>query len=557
MAIAAAVGLYAAGLGIYSFFSGAQSDVERRFEMNQIKDDLASLKDLSTAVVNSNIAQSLGGSDAALEFLTQYAAADDTADRDAFAREAINVSTLALNEIEAQVRNSKDTASFETLAYSFAALHYAAIARQIVGNTVEDGPLGAAGLHLSVKEAMQLLLDNVGQDDIYHEFGRAISERITTTGLETNFIQTTIDFTVRSSLTGHSESVSLTRESGFNPGPLGIPLPFVESDASFEARANAAANAASNRIYNRDVEALEISSFLNIAGDANQWLALDTINVADLYEYIGTSAGEQIDGTSRADYISGRQGDDILFGEVGPDAINGGAGNDVLRGGSIQDVLTGGPGYDFIFGNETYFDAVDGDTARFVGLSSEYEIVGGQTYAIVTNAEGERDKLFNIEFLRFDDTVITLGEGSALDGAGDPEGFIVAERVALLYEAALNRDGNIDLPGLNFYIDVTEANKLTDEFLARDLVTSPEFTANFGDARTLSNEEFLQQVYQNVLDRDPDLDGFLFYLNLLNDERITKELALADIAISPENTEASGEILMSLFEGSDDGWSFV
>jgi hypothetical protein len=89
------------------------------------------------------------------------------------------------------------------------------------------------------------------------------------------------------------------------------------------------------------------------------------------------------------------------------------------------------------------------------------------------------------------------------------------------------------------------------------MMNSPEFETNFGDPNTLSNEAFLERIYLNVLDRESDAAGRQFYLDLLDDGIITKAVALADIATSPENTQGSAEVLMSLFESSDGAWRFI
>lgn len=261
--------------------------------------------------------------------------------------------------------------------------------------------------------------------------------------------------------------------------------------------------------------------------------------------------------TDQADYLIGGQSDDTIDGAAGADILLGGAGNDILRGGAGLDVINGGSGADILLAAQRMDDRGSNDIAVFEGSSANYDIQGGQLYATVVNETGQRDKLFGFDVLRFDDQDIELGTGSALDSTGDPGDFVTADRVALLYEAALNRDGNIDLPGLNFYISVTERDNLSDEFLAADLMTSPEFTASFGDANTLSNSDFLEQIYLNVLDRSSDTAGKQFYLDLLNAGAITKALALADIAISPENTAESTSILMGLYENSVGEWSFL
>lgn len=245
------------------------------------------------------------------------------------------------------------------------------------------------------------------------------------------------------------------------------------------------------------------------------------------------------------------------IGGGGTDNLQGNELNNILWGGDGADLMGGGGGSDVLIAASQVTQYGTGDTAYFDGRSDTFNIVGGIDYTVVTATDGSRDKLFGFQFLRFDDQLIELSVGSALAEAGRPEDFVIAERVALLYEAALNRDGAIDLPGLNFYIDVTQRDGLSDEFLAADLMTSPEFTLNFGDASTLSNTDFLEQIYLNVLDRPSDSAGRQFYLDLLNEGAISKALALADIAISPENTVESTSVLMGLYETSTGDWGFL
>lgn len=554
-AAAAAIGLYAAGLGIYSFFAAGDDEVERNFQISQLRDGIDELQSLSTAVVNQNIAQSLGAAATALQQLELYRATEDSDARATFANNAILQSQNALNEVVSQADSAKGSASVESLAYMMGALQYTILVRQTVANVVQDGPLGGAGIHQSIKVAAQLMYDSVGSDDIYSEFPRAISSRITADELDVNIIQTKVEFSMRSSFSNRREDLELTRDAGFRDT---FPFtPYVESNDSFEGRIDDAADAAFERIYAADYEEAGVSTLLAMAVDMNTWLAQDAINVPGLYERIGDSSDNFEEGTNNADFFTGLGGDDELSGENGPDALNGGSGNDILRGGGLQDVLTGGAGDDILFGNDDRSDGIDGDTARYDGLQTDYVVEGGFEYATVTGPDGSRDKLFNIEFLRFDDGVVSLSDGSALDGAGEPEDFVTAEIVALLYEAALNRDGNIDRSGLNFWIDVAERyeddglsqmeiiERLSDSFMV-----SSEFEEKFNDPATLSNADFLEQIYQNVLDRESDPEGFQFYLDLLDAETITRATALGDIAISQENTTESVDILMSLYEST-------
>ncbi|WP_439523106.1 DUF4214 domain-containing protein [Marivita sp.] len=535
--IVPAIGLFADTLQIISFFSSsdADADAERLQALRDIQDSIDVLQGLSNAQINQSIAQSLGQSQSAMDNLERYAVEENPVARAALGEIAIQQATLGLNEITSQVRAVMSTASLDSLAYAFSAVHYAMIARMTVADVVQDGPLGSPGLHREIKEAAALLWDETGGVDLLTQMEGRMAAAITP------IVQPFVQNGQAGTRIGYESTLTDYLTTTF--------VPFGGNISAAQAR-----EAEEVRAHDRGIL---LDGLTQIGIASNDFLALSAVNVSGLYEQILTDDDDAPFATSRADYILLRDGDDTVDGLGGPDALNGGAGNDILRGGLHTDNLTGGPGSDMLFATTTFGERGEGDIARFSGDAGDHTILGGKDYAIVIDPEGARDKLFGFDFLRFDNGVIELPDGSALDGAGDPADFGVAERVALLYEAALNRDGAIDLPGLNFYIGVTEANTLSDEFLANDLMRSPEFTRNFGDVAAMSNTEFLTVVYTNILDRAPDGPGLAFYRDLLDEGRISKALALADIAISPENTLGSVDILMSLYENSAGDWSFV
>lgn len=284
----------------------------------------------------------------------------------------------------------------------------------------------------------------------------------------------------------------------------------------------------------------------------------DTISAQEGDDTVHAHCGDdQLRGGAGDDQLFGEGGHDVLYGGAGNDQIFGNAGNDVLYGGAGFDFFRGGGGNDVLIANNGFHDDDHGNTAYYSASAESWKISGGKEYAVLVGPGGERDKLIGIQYIQFGDERVELNDSSALDGTGASEDFIIAERVALLYEAALNRDGAIDLSGLNFYIDVTEEGDLTDQFLANDMMRSPEFAANFGDPDNLSNKEFLERIYLNVLDRPSDAAGRQFYLDLLDDGQITKSLALADIAVSPENAMEATLVLMGLYETGSGEWAFL
>ncbi|GAA6178149.1 DUF4214 domain-containing protein [Sulfitobacter pacificus] len=567
-AISITLGVAGAALGVGSIVGGNASDATRDAALADIRNRLADIEGLVTAGIDAQIAESISESQTALNELARFSNTEDAALRQDIGQSAIRLANEGLNGVVGQVRAIKDAGlSFEALAHHYAAVSFAIAARQTVAEVVEDGPMGSPGLHEQIKRALDTLNnDRFFGDDIVSAMENLLYDA---TGVqyvppsnpgvpggrpeqqgEASYIIGE-PFSTQSLIVGTAVRVTITREITNT-----FPLEF-ESEADFKARIDAAVQAATDQAVANVKEDYGITGLETLVRDASTFLAHDPDEIATVYEHILTGDNDQKTGTSQSDYMDGKRGDDILSGEGGPDAILGGEGNDIISGGAMADVLTGGAGDDIIFAGANMFERGTDDTARYHGLSDDYQVRGGIGYAVVVSPDGARDKLFGVEYIRFDDRIIELDEGSALDGAGAPEDFVTAERVALLYEAALNRDGNIDLPGLNFYIGVTERDSLTDEFLAQDLMTSPEFTASFGDANTLSNAAFLEQIYLNVLDRASDAAGRQFYLDLLNAGTISKALALADIAVSPENTRESTSILMGLYENSSGEWSFL
>ncbi|MCX7561316.1 DUF4214 domain-containing protein [Sulfitobacter sp. F26204] len=571
-AVSLAIGVVGLALSAAGLVGGNDSDEARQDTLESVKNQIGDIEKLVEAGIDAQIAESISESQTALNELTRFMETENAGLRQDIGQAAIRLANEGLNGVVGQVMAIKDAGlSIEALAHYYSSLSYAIAARQSVAITVENGPLGSRGLHEQIKTAMDVLFDannysnglGPGNSIVGAMEANIFAQTTAFSDVpageqadeQTSVTYTLFNYTDRSPLNPIRDSVTVTREFS---GSVFTGDFQVESNESFGQRLNSAFKELKRDLVETVKLDLGITALENIVKNASEFLAQTPGNIENTYEF-SLSANDDVQvGTSKSDYMDGNRGDDVLNGRNGPDAIEGGLGNDILYGGEGKDFLNGGAGDDVIMGGAAFGEHDTDDTARFDGLSADYRIEGGVDYALVTNLlDGSRDKVFGVDYLRFDDGVQTLGAGSALDDAGDPADFVTAERVALLYEAALNRDGDIDTPGLNFYIQVTERDNLSDEFLAADLMTSPEFTASFGDVNMLSNSDFLEQIYLNVLDRASDAAGRQFYLDLLNDNTITKALALADIAISPENTTESVDVLMGLYENSAGEWSFI
>ncbi|MEM6677451.1 MAG: DUF4214 domain-containing protein [Pseudomonadota bacterium] len=144
-----------------------------------------------------------------------------------------------------------------------------------------------------------------------------------------------------------------------------------------------------------------------------------------------------------------------------------------------------------------------------------------------------------------------VGTGSLPGGSTLEE----AETVALLYEAGLDRDGSIDFGGLNFWIDEGEGG-LSFRNMAEAFLVSEEFEAKFGVAADLTPDAYVALLYDNVLDREGDLGGVMFWTGVVSAPGADRAQVLLDFAVSVENTEGSN-FLDGLTEIAPGVWDIV
>ncbi|WP_292290163.1 DUF4214 domain-containing protein [Marivita sp.] len=218
-------------------------------------------------------------------------------------------------------------------------------------------------------------------------------------------------------------------------------------------------------------------------------------------------------GGNLAELINGGADNDTLEGENGNDSLVGETGDDVLEGGRGNDLLNGGAGI---------------DTAVFSGAQSAYTLTLSAEGTLIQDRRGDgngTDNLINIERLDFDtdffpDTPFNLQEfgGPAGLSAPDFESFIE------LYIAYFNRAP--DAVGLNFW-GTAFANGVSLAESARLFVTQDETIATYPS--NLSNSELVATIYQNVLGRIPDQEGFDFWVDALESGSIGRDIAILGI----------------------------
>jgi len=175
------------------------------------------------------------------------------------------------------------------------------------------------------------------------------------------------------------------------------------------------------------------------------------------------------------------------------------AGADTITAGAGSNAVDGGAGIDAVV---------------YSGSRDAYAIKKETWGYSVTAPNGEVDGLFNVERIKFDDG------WKAIDN--------VSAQIYRLYEAVLNRPAEeAGLGYWNWRMDTgTSLKQVATEFMIQ-----PEFKKLYGENPT--DQEFIFELYQNVLDRAPDAGGLLYWSQMIGQNG--RAQMLIDFADSPEN----------------------
>jgi hypothetical protein len=98
-----------------------------------------------------------------------------------------------------------------------------------------------------------------------------------------------------------------------------------------------------------------------------------------------------------------------------------------------------------------------------------------------------------------------------------------------LYAAAFDRKPDLD--GLGFWIGAMDAGQPLYD-VGIEFTKSSEFIDMYGATHT--SEGFLTKVYQHILHRAPDAEGYAFWLDALH-QGLSEGRLLAEFGQSPEN----------------------
>ena len=116
----------------------------------------------------------------------------------------------------------------------------------------------------------------------------------------------------------------------------------------------------------------------------------------------------------------------------------------------------------------------------------------------------------------------------------------VTGKMFRVYNAAFNRFPDSD--GLEYWIEKNGSGENTERQVAESFLASNEFKEKYGE--DLSNEQYVKNLYQNILDREPDAEGYNYWIGQLNNGIEDRSELLLGFAESTENkalfTEMTG-----------------
>ncbi|MGF1552399.1 MAG: DUF4214 domain-containing protein [Paracoccaceae bacterium] len=135
-----------------------------------------------------------------------------------------------------------------------------------------------------------------------------------------------------------------------------------------------------------------------------------------------------------------------------------------------------------------------------------------------------------------------------------------AHNVALLYQGAFDRDGSFDWDGFNHYVgELADGRSLRE--ISFEFLDSAEFERKSGEAIDpaaadyLSDADYIDHLYDAVLDRDADEDGFDFWTEVLEDGADRAQV-MVDFALSDEARRINPH-LHEIVEVEEGYWAYA
>lgn len=385
----------------------------------------------------------------------------------------------------------------------------------------------------------------------------------------------TLPDAVKSAIIGVLESLPEGEEVGvaknYNSGdnlPPGIDILFFDENASQQIRLPSDVPVA---IFETETgRTITVDGYLPVvvaAGNGDDYI--------DASRALG-NVGRVLDGGAGNDTIVGSNFRDTFVDNAGDDLYIGGRGNDTFYLGSGSDTVQAGGGFDVVnfvdFTNDVEergsIRLRDGDHSERRGFdeesralfrhldrghdnnhgndnSSKLKLDSRENYslewhgktAIVVNLETQDVvEIKDAEVLRWSDAIV-FQIGPIHVELGGP--------VLRLYEALFNRGADTD--GAKFWYDLYNKGNSSLHDIAGQLLNDP----GASEVRSLSNGEFVDQLYLNTLDREADAHGREYWVNLLEETGDRAQIA-ASFVSEHEKGDKTADVIHIITDEDDD-----
>lgn len=232
---------------------------------------------------------------------------------------------------------------------------------------------------------------------------------------------------------------------------------------------------------------------------------------------VNGDANTTIQSAGGGDTLTTSGGDDRIIGGRGDDSISSGTGNDTIVVGSGQDTIDGGTGYDKVI---------------FASSLESYSVSVVDGALVVSDGNGSSAQIKNAEFISFSD-------GNSITVSGNAN----TATAMRLYENLLDRQAEYE--GAQYWANLVEQG-IDMGSIANAFLLSAEFNAL--NPQTLSNAEFVELMYDNMLGRASEEEGLAWWTNLLDAGQVRADVAVW-IAESEESVAVHADTVWTI-----DGW---
>jgi Ca2+-binding RTX toxin-like protein len=278
------------------------------------------------------------------------------------------------------------------------------------------------------------------------------------------------------------QSSELTLLSGYKPGdvvPAGTDLVLMDPAAS------------------GNVGTLPNAPAVIFTGPAGVQIVLD----GTLDQVVQMSSGAdtvRLSANATSKFIDLGAGNDSFTGNNQGTSVVAGSGNNTLN-------MLGGDDAVDVTGGASVVDGGTGfDTAFVGGKKSDYNVtVENGVVKIVDKVTGLVSTTENVEFIKF-------GDGSVIVNVASQE----LAAIARIYEVALDRSA--DAAGMKFWTGQKELTAASTVDFANAFISSNEFTTKFGANSSMTNQKFLEVMYDNAFERAADPSGLQYWLTQMS-----------------------------------------